>query len=100
MTGPPNGRAQFDPNLTDADLERLQLECVRSGMELAAANEQAGLILFDRCHVRGFYRRFTNVIGASGGEFTYLMYVEYHNSGNVHGRPIIESELDQKRRHV
>jgi hypothetical protein len=39
-------------------------------------------------------------IGASAGEKTALIYVEYMNSGAVHGRPITREQINQKIKRV
>ena len=61
------------------------LECVEKGTPIG-----------DRCHKRTFYQRMNSVIGASAGEHTNCLFVEYINTGLVHGWPIAESELQRK----
>jgi hypothetical protein len=96
-TGQPGGAAQFNPDLTDQQLEQLQMDCVAAGLRRDdPPDENSGVLIESRCAVRLFYRRVPD-IGASNGHPTDLMFVEYHNSGVVHGRPITDDELMKKR---
>ena len=88
MTGEKDEVAQFDPNLTDVQLASMHLECV--------AKNGSGKLIKERCHKRTFYVEMGAVIGASSGEKTKILFVEYVNSGKVHGRPITQKELDDK----
>ena len=88
VTGEPDEPSQFDPNLTDDEIERMQLDCVR----------REGTLIRDECHKRTFFRRMGAVIGASAGVKTEFIFVEYVNSGLVHGWPITEAQLEKKRR--
>lgn len=50
-------------------------------------------------HVRYFWQEYPNLgfaVGASMGEETTYVFVEYHSSGVVHGRPMIMEELRSK----
>jgi hypothetical protein len=85
-TGEKNETAQFDPNLTDGQIERMEIE----------ATTGEGIQIQDRCHKRTFYRRINQIIGASAGEHTVYIFVEYHNTGAVHGRPMTWNEIEAK----
>jgi hypothetical protein len=86
-TGNPDETSQFDPNLTDDDIARMELECV----------EGQGQQLQDRCHKRTYFRKMDRRIGASAGEFTEYIFVEYLNSGLVHGWPITWDDLKKNK---
>jgi hypothetical protein len=81
--------AMFDPHLTDREIESMQLDCLREGM---------GKLIHDYCHKRVYYRKIDREIGASRGERTRFILVEYHNSGLVHGRPITATELKRDKK--
>jgi hypothetical protein len=61
---------------------------------------------YDSGHIRYFYAHVNDIlpagktpgfhIGASKGQQTDLIYVEYHQCGAVHGRPIAPEELAKK----
>ena len=88
MTGRPGQPAQYDPNLTDPDIHGMEMGCIaRSELELTPRR---------RPHVREFYGRFPQYIGASEGKKTKYIYVEYHQSGAVHGRPVTGEFLKKK----
>lgn len=93
LTGEKDETAQFDPNLTDEQLESMQLACVRTKDDEV---EGRGTLIKDQCHKRTFFRIMGAIIGASSGEKTSILFVEYVNSGKVHGRPITQKELDDK----
>jgi hypothetical protein len=86
-TGAPDEPAQFDPNLTEAELEEMELEIARG---------DGGTLIKDICHKRTFYRDMGRDIGASLGEMTSYIFVEYHNSGDVHGRPMTLKQIQEK----
>lgn len=79
--------AQYDPNLTEDEVRTMEISCVKG----------EGTLVRDRPHKRSYYRHVGRRIGASSGEFTEYIYVEYHNSGSVHGYPITWSELVSKK---
>lgn len=80
-TGEKHGWARYARNLPMA-IEEIELSCLENGIELP----QQGL-------VRRFWREFAFSVGASEGEETTLVYVEWHSAGDVHGRPITRAEL-------
>jgi len=90
-TGQPDEASQFDPNLTDAEIETMQIESVNSDPEYVV-----GTPIRSECHKRTFFRDMQRIIGASAGEKTQFIYVEYVNSGQVHGWPITEDQLKRK----
>jgi hypothetical protein len=63
-------------------LRDIEMECIDHGTELPPAD-----------HVRRFYREYSFVVGASDGEETHYVYVEWSQDGSVHGRPITRTEL-------
>ena len=79
--------AVFDPNLTLGQIEEMGMSCLRvvdGNVEVAD-----GVVEFHGpvCHIRRFYRRFDFVVGACDGEQTNYLFVEYINTGSVHGWP-------------
>lgn len=64
-------------------------------MEMGAVVDGLGMELprDKRATVRRFVQQFDEIIGASLGEQTTWMLVEYHQAGAVHGRPVLLSEL-------
>lgn len=85
-TGQPEESAQFDPGITDAQIESMEIE----------ATQGEGVQIQDKCHKRRFYRDMGQIIGASAGDDTTFIYVEYVNSGPVHGRPMTWKEIQDK----
>jgi len=79
------GNARYSPQLTLADIERIEMEAV-SGMGIEILPPRRRL-------ERVFWRRLLDEVGASKGERTDLIYVIYNQSGAVHGYSITESEL-------
>jgi hypothetical protein len=69
----------------------MEMDCVE-----AAREEDRGTPISDRCHKRTYYRKMGKVIGACSGEKTEYIYVEYHNTGPVHGRPMCKKLLEEK----
>jgi hypothetical protein len=88
-----NEAAQFDPNIPEEDLSKWLIESVNADPN---SNFHFGTPIRSVCHKRTFYRKMGGTVGACNGEFTEYIYVEYHNSGLVHGWPISESELERK----
>ena len=78
--------SQFDPNLTDNEIAEMELQCVLG----------QGRPIQDRCHKKTYFQKINRRIGASGGEFTKYIFVEYVNSGPVHGWPITWEQLKRK----
>ena len=77
--------------MTGADVQRMETECV---------NGHGIRILPDlKPNVRMFWQDFPDLgfpVGASMGQETSYIYVEYNSSGPVHGRPMTAAELRQK----
>src|SRR6266545_813650 len=69
LTAERDETSQFDPDLTDADIEAMELACVGG----------AGTLIDDRCHKRTYFQQMDRRIGASAGDFTNLLFVEYVN---------------------
>ena len=85
-TGAPDGEAYYHPSITEAAQREMEIDCI---------NEQENLFL-QRGHLRRYHVEMDEIIGASGGEETRHLYVEYLAGGEVHGRPITQSELAGK----
>jgi hypothetical protein len=86
-TGSKGSPARYSPELTVADIERIEMECVEGvGVEFDSP----------RPHVRHFFREIDFEVGASNGRLVRFVYVEYHQSGAVHGGPISIEELRKK----
>jgi hypothetical protein len=78
-----NGRAMYIPLMTDARQKQLELGCIGSGV-----------LVNDDGAVRAYYQDVGQIIGASYGEETTLVWSEWGKSGRtVHGRPISKQEL-------
>ena len=72
-------------------IKKLEEEAVKQGLrdhhfELPEQKE----------NVRSFWAECTMEIGASSGETTKFIYVEYRPDGVVHGRPMTKQELINK----
>jgi hypothetical protein len=82
------GDAQYNPHefATDEQVRELELRCLDSGS-----------LVRDAGHKRTYYMRCPGVtVGACSGEYTEYVFVEWLDSGTVHGRPMCESELKRK----
>jgi len=88
ITAEADETSQFDPNLTDDEI---------AAMELAAVQGR-GTSIQNRCHKRTYYLDTGRIVGASKGEQTRYLFVEYVNSGSVHGWPITSAQVDEKMR--
>jgi hypothetical protein len=65
-------------------IQEIELACLDEGIELPPAN---------RGRTRRFCQDLGFVVGASKGEETTWVYVEWAIAGDVHGRPITLEEL-------
>lgn len=78
----------YHPNMTRAMIERLEMDCVSGkGLEI---------LPHPKPNVRMFWMDVLGLgfpVGASGGQETNLIYVEYNSSGPVHGRPMTPEQL-------
>lgn len=81
-----HGDSHYVNGLSPAEIETLELECVTDGIPLPDNHPTR----------RRFYREHQNVVGASKGEETNIVYSEWHKGGAVHGRPITREELRKK----
>jgi hypothetical protein len=86
MTAERDETSQFDPYLTDQEIATMELDCIQG----------QGHLISDRCHKKTYYRKMDRTIGASAGESTPYIFVEYVNSGLVHGWPITWEQLRKK----
>ena len=87
QTGQRRQPARYAPWLRLTDIEEMEMGCVGG-----AGNEFPSR----RRTVRQFYREFDRVVGASSGRLVRYIYVEYHQTGAVHGWPISRAELRRK----
>ncbi|MBW3541557.1 MAG: hypothetical protein KY476_14915 [Planctomycetes bacterium] len=86
-TGDKGVPARYSPDLSLTEIEQMEMACVLgAGIEFDSPE----------AHVRYFFQEFENSIGASAGSLVEHIYVEYHQSGPVHGRPISIEELRRK----
>ena len=85
--GKPTARYGPHPRITAALVERIEMEAVR---------REAQELPRHKPHVRAFWAEFGEVIGASNGQETTYIYVEWHRNGAVHGRPMTWLELIRK----
>jgi hypothetical protein len=79
--------SQYDPNLSLEEIRDMEIGCVTG----------RGISIRARLNKRTYYRKMGRTIGASAGEYTEYIYVEYCNSGSVHGYPITWDELVSKK---
>jgi hypothetical protein len=92
---PPTSR--YWAGLSPAAIEQLEMETVCGA---ATGGPPPGIEL--QRTPPGIKKRYTRdvgrLIGASNGIETNWIYVEYHTSGSVHGRPITAAEIRLKTR--
>jgi hypothetical protein len=92
-TGDPEEPARYHPNLSTADIERMEMDCV-AGQKPEDRGQE--IIKKRKPNKRVYWKHIGRVIGASKGEQTEYIFVEYGISGNVHGRPMTVRELRGK----
>jgi hypothetical protein len=66
--------------------------------ELETTTINDGKLLYEDYPVRYFWHEFGQIIGASCGEETKFVLVEWYVTGQFHGHPVTRKELDKKRR--
>ena len=88
VTAQPNEPAVYDPNLTMHEIREMEMDCVLRGMGMALPQRVP--------HVRRFYRVFDRAIGASNGEKTECILVQYNSDGAVHGYPVTREYLRKR----
>lgn len=66
-------------------IEALEMRCLSDGR-----------FLYERGPVRYYWFDYGEIIGASKGEQTTYVLIEYHQNGNVHGHPVTWQELRDK----
>lgn len=85
-TGHQNSPALYHPSFRSPEQRcNLEMQCVRKG----------SLVKEDE-HMRQYYLNVGETIGASKGQETSYVYAEFLKTGQVHGRPITEGELQRK----
>lgn len=80
----------YNPYLNQGDIELWEMECATDD------TKRGGELDTGKCHFRRFYRRLPNEIGASQGEKTSYILVQYNSDGAVHGYPVTEGYLRSK----
>ena len=81
------GNAWYDPQLSIAEIERIEMDSVRETCEIEKKRKP---------HQRVYFRHLGRVIGVSKGKTTEYVYVFYNREGGVHGFPITLQELRNK----
>jgi hypothetical protein len=84
-TGKPGGEAYYHGSVSRIEQQEMEMGCI----------EPARLFRQLR-NKRMYYADIGRRIGASDGENTNFLYVEWLISGEVHGRPITVAELKRK----
>lgn len=77
-----HSEAKYIPGMTDNDHEALEMKCVHEG-HLGGDNGS----------IRWFYLDTGQLIGASEGKETTIVYAEWNRLGDLHGSPITKEEL-------
>jgi hypothetical protein len=85
-----NQKSKYSPYLSVDQIRRMELECVTQ----EALRD--GEIPLTVCHVKRYYRRFEDEIGAANGQKTKCILVQYSYNGDVHGYPVTEAYLQQQ----
>lgn len=83
------GKSLYDPYMQRNQIRDMELSCVT----IQQNTDSEGELPVDVCHVRRFYRRYQDQIGASEGVKTNCILVQYASNGDVHGYPVTESYL-------
>ncbi len=83
----PSVRSVYDPNLSEAEIRELEMGCIQG----------SGILVKETARNRVFYRDAGRRIGASSEQFTKHILVYWNrDSGDVHGFPITDHELEHK----
>jgi len=81
----------YHPKMTRSMIEQVEMDCVSgNGHEI---------LPHPKPNVRMFWMEVLNLsfpVGASDGQETNYIYVEYNSSGPVHGRPMTLEQLKFK----
>lgn len=85
MDSTANGPAKYSQTITEPEQQQMELSCIAQESPFRGDNT-----------VRRFWMDAGKMIGASNGEETRYIMVEWKNSGEIHGRPISLSELRRK----
>jgi hypothetical protein len=77
-------KSQYNPHLyaTDDQVRELEERCV-----------DTGILISDFGIKRTYYLKTDHVIGVCRGELTSYVFAEWHQCGDIHGRPISEAAL-------
>ena len=87
--------ARYHPSMTTEVIRHLEMGMIETnedGVTVGATEIEPR----PNPNVRLFWREFNDTVGASNGEETRFVLVEYSQSGSVHGRPITWTELQRK----
>lgn len=90
--------ARYGPHerINRPDIASIEMQIVRDAIEYQAGHSERSpseIIPRPNERVRGFWSERADVVGASAGEVTRYVYVEYGIDGNVHGRPMTAEQL-------
>ena len=84
-TGESGGEAYYRHRMSEGEHRRIETECITPER-----------LFRETGHKRMYYMDMEKLVGASAGQETNFLYVEYLSSGEVHGRPITVDELRRK----
>jgi hypothetical protein len=73
-TGGPEGVARYHTSLTLADIERMEIGCVAGPNDRDRGQE---IVAKRRSHLKLYWKHMGRVVGASNGEETEYIFVEY-----------------------
>lgn len=82
-------KSLYNPYLSRNEIRLMELACIK----IAKSDLNEGELPINVCHVRRFYKRFADPIGASEGAKTNFILVQYSYTGEVHGYPVTEDYL-------
>jgi hypothetical protein len=80
--------AQYNPHLfqSDAEVSAIEIKCVAEGIPIK-----------QRPNKWTFYLKLDCIVGVCCGEETEYVYAEWRQDGGIHGRPISEKALREKK---
>ena len=76
----------YSPYLSSDEIREMEMLCLQNGTQLPGS----------RHNVRTYWFRSPDLVGASSGEKTNYIFVQYNISGEVHGYPVTAAYLRQK----
>lgn len=96
LTGQKHAPSRYGPHpsINEGFIRDAELQTIRDALtEETKQNRKVFELPRPYPHVRAFWKKFEHIVGASGGEATQYVYVEYNLDGSFHGRPITETLL-------